>query len=306
MKLISRYFNINLSRKKQIIGFLFVLPFIIGFTFFFLYPFIQTIIFSFSKLIISKTGFELKYTGFENYKYAFLINPDFNRVLIDSLVRLLSDIPLIISFSFFASVILNQKFKGRVLARIIFFFPVIYGAGIILQMESSDYMMNILQQGQSLAGMETEIFSADFLEGFFVNLKLPEQLLNYIISAQNHFAEIVKASGVQILIFLAGLQSIPSSLYEAAKVEGATAWENFWKITFPLISPLIVTNIVYTIIHFYVLPRNQIQQLIRDVTFESAKGFGRSAAMANIYFSVVMVMLAVIIGFISRKVVYFD
>ena len=136
-------------------------------------------------------------------------------------------------------------------------------------------------------------------------LKFPEELLTYIVMGSLRIAEIIRSSGVQILIFLAGLQAIPPSYYEVAKIEGATGWESFWKVTFPLLSPLIVTNIVYSIIDFFTSPRNELVEFIRSSMFGSA-GYGVSMAMSWIYFGVVAVFLLLTAGLISRKVVYMD
>jgi ABC-type sugar transport system permease subunit len=136
-------------------------------------------------------------------------------------------------------------------------------------------------------------------------LKLPEGLLTYIVQGSERISEIIRSSGIQILIFLAGLQSIPSSLYEVAKIEGATGWESFWMVTLPLLSPLIVTNIVYSIIDFFTAPSNELVNFIQDNTFGGA-GYGVSMAMSWLYFVLVGIFLLLTAGLISRKVVYMD
>lgn len=297
--------RISLSRKRKLVGFLFTLPFIVGFVLFFAYPFGQTIVYSVSTLSIHRTGYDLTYAGLSNYNYVLRVDPNYVRAVANTMVRLLTDIPLILAFSLFAAMILNQKFKGRMLARVIFFLPVIYGAGIILKMEANSYMDQLLQSSQ-IGNVDTGFFSPESLERFFMDLKLPSWLLDYIIVAQNHFADIIKASGIQILIFLAGLQSISPSLYESAHVEGATGWESFWKVTFPMITPLIMTNTIYTIIQFFGAPSNQVQEIIGAITFQSAEGFGRSAAMTSVYVALILAVLAVVSAIVSRMVVYND
>ncbi|MCG8512730.1 MAG: sugar ABC transporter permease [Halanaerobiales bacterium] len=299
---IRQRLKISLATKKSLIGYLFVLPFVIGFILFFLYPFIQSVIFSLSELKIVPDGYILEYVQFKNYNHALFINAKFSRVFMETLLRMLADVPLIIFFSLFAAMLLNQKFRGRLLVRTIFFLPVIMGAGVVLAMERVDYMTQILQSGQDVQG---GFLSAAYLRSFLLQLKIPEAGLEYIITVVGRIPEIIRASGIQILIFLAGLQSIPPSLFEASRVEGATQWENFWFIILPLISPLILTNIVYTIIDSFTAAHNELLGLIRDTAFGGA-GYGVSTAMANIYFLAIAVILAISIAIISKWVFYHE
>ena len=158
----------------------------------------------------------------------------------------------------FAANLLNQKFKGRTIARVVFFLPVILGAGIVLQMEQTDYIMGQLRS----AAVEGGVLSGAILRQFLYELRIPETSLDYVMEAVDRIPEIIRASGVQILIFLAGLQSIPRSLYEAADVEGFTGWECFWLITLPMLSPLILTNAIYTIIDSFTTPANPLVSLL--------------------------------------------
>lgn len=299
---IPRKPKLSLTTKKSLTGYLFILPFIIGFILFFLYPFIQSIVFSVSELKIVPDGYTLEFVKLKNYSNALFVNAKFNRTLIETILRMLADVPLIIFFSLFAAMLLNQEFKGRLAVRTIFFLPVIMGAGVILAMERVDYMTQILQTGQDLQG---GFLSGAYLRSFLMQLKIPEGGLEYIISVVGRIPEIIRASGIQILIFLAGLQSIPPSLFEASRVEGATQWENFWFITLPLISPLILTNIVYTIIDSFTAASNDLVGLIKETAFGGA-GYGVSTAMANIYFFAIAIILAISIGIISKWVFYHE
>lgn len=302
-------FRFSLRGREARNGFLFTLPFVIGFVLMFLYPFIQSILFSLSELKITKEGYDLAWVGLDNYHNALFINADYPRLLWETAVQMLRDVPLILVFSFFAAILLNQKFKGRLFARVVFFLPVILGADIILRMESADYMTAFLDSSlaEEIAAQGTlgSMFSRAQIVGLLMYLKLPEQLLTYIIAGSEQITQIIRSSGVQILIFLAGLQSISPSLYEVAKIEGATGWESFWIITFPLLSPLIVTNIVYSIIDFFTNPANSLLDFIQTNMFGGA-GYGVSMAMSWMYFAVVALFLVLTAGLISRKVVYMD
>ncbi len=297
---IRNLFNFNLKTKQNFWGYFFIFPLIIGFILFFVYPFIQSILFSLSELELTPIGFRLNYRGLTNYRFVFYVHGSFTRVMIGTIYDMLRNVPLIVAFAFFAAMLLNQKFKGRLLARTIFFLPVIMSAGVVLSMEQGDVAMQMVA-AEAADGEFAGV--ADILIPFLEELRMPEVLINYVLYAIDYIPEIIRASGVQILVFLAGLQSIPSSLYEASKVEGATSWENFWLITLPLLSPLILTNIVYTVIDYFTNPTNELIQLIEQTKFGGA-GFGVSAAMAWIYFIFIAVFLAVVVGLISRKVFY--
>lgn len=166
-------------------------------------------------------------------------------------------------------------------------------------MEQADYILGQLRSSV----VESGVLSGAVLRQFLYELRIPETSLDYVISAVDRIPEIVRASGVQILIFLAGLQSIPRSLYEAADVEGFTSWECFWLITLPMLSPLILTNAVYTIIDSFTTPANPLVKLVRDTAFGGG-GFGLSSAMGVLYFLSIAVILLLAGAVISKYVFY--
>jgi len=295
----NKLFRISFQRRKIIAGYLFCLPFLIGFALFFFYSFMQTLIFSFNELQLNPIGYELTFVGWSNYSYALNVHPSFPMDLAAEIGNLAVNVPLILAFSFFTAIILNQKFFGRLLARVIFFLPVILGAGIIFRLEQTD-MITQLSLGAAKPGL---VFSGTALQNLLLSTRLPEQFLQFIIDAVERIPLIVRASGIQILIFLAGLQSIPSSVYEAADVEGATAWESFWLITFPMLSPLILTAVVYTIIDSFTSADNELVSMIRSTAFTS-QGFGVSTAMAVLYFIVIAAVLGLVLQVVSKWVYY--
>lgn len=286
-------------RQRQILGgLLFTSPFIIGFVLFFLYPFVEAVIFSLNKLELGRDGYRLVWQGLGNYYYALQKDPDFNRTFVENIGDTLSGLPMILGFSLFAASLLNQKFKGRAVARMMLFMPVILGSGVVLKMEEMDWA----------AIMAGETFRANYFAGtalrqILTMIRLPESVVNYLIDVIGRSIDIIEASGVQILVFLAGLQSIPSSVYESADVEGATGWEKFWLITFPTLSPLILTNVVYTVIDSFTSTQNDLVMLIEEVSFGGA-GFGVGMAMSIIYFAFVALLLGIVYAIISRYVFY--
>lgn len=291
-------FKLSWENRRSAYGMLFTLPFTLGAIIFFLYSFSQTVIYSFNELQVAANGFTLSSVGWENYRYSLFVHESYVRILVETIVRMLSDLPVIVAFSFFIAIILNQKFKGRTIARVLFFLPVILAAEVVQRIELSDYMMTVLESSESVG-----IMSGGGLESFLMYLRMPVRMMQYIVLMVERIPDIVRSSGIQILVFLAGLQSISPSLYEAASVEGSTSWENFWMITLPMMTPLILTNTVYTVVEAFVAPYNQLPELIRNTAFQGV-GFGVSAAMATIYFIVIMVILLIITGIFSKWVFY--
>lgn len=298
----------SLTGKDAVAGLLFILPFLVGFFFIFLPLIAESLRFSFSDMQVTGDGYILTQTsnrGLGNYLRAFTIDPDFNLQLLGSISQMLLQVPLVLIFSFFAANLLNQKFHGRTAARSILFLPVIISSGVILALENSDLLVATLDSTTDSAAIGNL--------GAFLNIRsflaeytsLPISVISVLATAVNGLYDIVIASGVQILIFLAGLQGISPSLYEASSMEGATQWENFWKITFPMISSLILVNSVYTVIALFTSESNEMMTEIRTTIFTEID-YGYGSAMAWIYFVCIAVIIAVVGGVISRHVFYYD
>lgn len=293
--------RLSLTSKRAMMGYVFVSPYIIGLIAFFMIPIIQSFIFSMNRFEVVQDGYTLIPNGFEYYHRALFVHPDFTRNLVESIIDMVANVPLIIIFSFFAANLLNQKFRGRAMARAIFFLPVILMSGVMRTVDSGDLLQSSL--GLTQTNTSQGSFQAIELARILFQTRLDPRFIDYIISAVNRIYEIVSASGVQILVFLAGLQSIPPSLFEASNIEGATGWENFWKITFPMVSPLILVNTVYTVIDTLTNSSNTVMELIQNIAF-SQNNYGFSAAMSWIYFASIMVVVLIITGIISRSVYY--
>ncbi len=298
-------FFLTLKGKEVIAGYCFLIPFLAGLLFLFIPMVFKSLQFSLSNLEVSSSGFRLSQAGkngFEHYIRALAIDPDFNLMLLKAVGNMLTNVPLIIIFSFFTANLLNQRFKGRAVARSIFFFPVILTSGAILGLEVSDLLVSAGTPAVSSENIATVVNIAGFL---FKYTELPINLILLLANAVNGIYTIVISSGVQILIFLAGLQSISPSLYEASNMEGATSWENFWKITFPMISPLILVNSVYTIIDSFTSEMNDMMQEIQRVIFINVE-YGLGSAMAWIYFICIALLLLGAGLLLSGKIFYYD
>ena len=298
----------SLDRKKARAGWVFVLPFVIGFIVVYLPIIWNSIYMSFHSLTyVTGGGFELEWVGFDNYQYALFQDPSFVQTLVEGLKELAFDIPAILIFSLFMAVLLNQKMAGRAVFRAIFFIPVILSTGIMETVEGQNILGSVMEDSSSIGGSQTgganEIVSVMDFENLFASMKVGKELVEYVVMMINQIYDIVNRSGVQMLIFLAGLQSISPAIYEACRIDGATAWETFWKITFPMISPMILVNGVYTIIDSFTTNSNSVMTYIAEV-YKSSDGQVCSSAMAWMYFLLVMLILAAVAGLFSAFVFY--
>lgn len=284
------------------LGLIFILPWLLGFIFLFAIPLVQSMQYSLSELKIAPGGYELNFIGLENFREALFVDANYTRILTESITEMAWNVPMILFFSLFSAVLLNQKFRGRPLARAIFFLPVILASGAIVSAQESGLIS--LTGSSEIAeelGKAQYGFDVQSLVFLLDGAGLPDWFIDYIVDAVERIYEIIRSSGVQILIFLAALQSVPPAMYEVAKIEGATAYEAFWKITFPMVSPLILTNIIYTIIDSF--SNSPVTQTIYETAFQSGN-FGLSAAMSWLYTLVVSLVLIIVGILVSRRVFY--
>ncbi|MBO5700956.1 MAG: sugar ABC transporter permease [Clostridia bacterium] len=298
---------VSLDRRKARAGYFFVLPFLIGFIAIYIPMIWDSIVYSFSRVtIIPGEGSITDFVGWENYREALFVNPDFVKTLISGIKELAFDIPAIILFSLFMAVLLNQKMAGRAAFRAIFFIPVILSTGLMETIDASNIMEDAMEEGGDY-GTETstasEIVSAIDIEVLFQGMKVGTELVTYVATMINNIYDIVNRSGVQMLIFLAGLQSISPAIYESCSIDGATGWETFWKITFPMISPMILVNSVYTIIDSFTTNQNTVMKFI-DGVYTQSNGKEISSAMSWMYFLIVILIVAIVAAIASAFVFY--
>ncbi len=292
----------TLARKHAVQGYLFILPFIFGFIFFMIKPLAQSFIMSISDVTVSSEGFSMDIIGIDNYSKAFTIDPQFNQILTDELWKMVINSIATIIFSLFVALLLNQKFKGRAFVRAVFFLPVIFSSGVIVGLESGNALVQGMKSAveasstTSVTGVLEDILSATNLAGGF---------LDTIFDIVNKVYDIAIASGIQIIIFLSALQTIPQSMYEAAEIEGCTKWESLWKITMPMVSSMFLVNWIYTIIDFFMKSDNRMVTKIKQEMVVSMN-YGFSSAMAWVYFGVVMLLIGISSAIISKVVYYYE
>lgn len=301
--------RMTLATKRAIVGLLFISPWLIGFIAFYARSLIHSIQFSLNVVTVDPEigGYTLEFNGLGNFIYEFTEHGSFSQTLVTSLKDIMIDVPLIVFFSLFMAMLLNKKFTGRTLVRAIFFIPVIMNSeAIVTAIDTVREMMagglsptsSAMTEASATSGVNIQYYMALFKE-----LALPDSLVDYVVSAASRINAIISASGVQIVIFIAALQSIPASLYEVAKIEGATGYETFWKVTFPMVMPHIITNIVYTVVDSFV--NSEIVTMAYETAFKQMT-WGLSAAMSLTTTAIVCLILALVCGFIQKRTFYYN
>ena len=300
----------SLDAKKARAGWFFVLPFVIGFVILYIPMLVSSIEFSFSKIhVLGKAGYALEFIGLQNYREALFSDANFVRTLTESIQQLVLDVPAIVIFSLFMAIVLNQKMIGRAVFRAIFFIPVILATGLIDQIDQSNAAMNYMSNGgidTGAGGAESEgLINTMDITNLLGNMVIGTELVEYVVNIVNNIFNIVNRSGVQMLIFLSGLQSISPAIYESCKMDGATGWETFWKITFPMISPMILVNTIYTVIDSFTSESNVVMTYINKVYNEGTlRPRELSSAMSWIYFLLVLVLIGLVSLLVSAFVFY--
>ncbi len=300
--------KLTLSRKRAVTGFLFILPWLIGFIWFYARSLFLSVEFSLSNLTVNPGGgYTLEFVGLSNFLYAFRAHATYKQILTTSVGNMLIDVPLITFFSLFMALLLNRKFPGRTLVRAIFFLPVILNSEAIL--DAMSLARTMMSGGISSASAEMAEAAAGSGVGItyyiemFSNLGLPESLITYISGAVSRISDIINASGVQIIIFIAALQSIPGSMYEVAKIEGSTAYETFWKVTFPMVMPHIVTNVVYTVVDSFT--KSEVVELAYKTAFQEMN-YGLSSVFSLVSTVVTCLILVIVCRFIQKRTFYYN
>ena len=303
---VKRRRNASLEKRRARSGYVFTLPFILGIILVYLPILIDSIWWSFftSSTVIKDGVYEevLTFNSINYYVDAFTKSPTFTTTLLASVQQILFEVPAIIIFSLFIAVVLNQKMLGRAVFRAIFFVPVIISTGLMDSINGADIATDQMQGGIDDGSGSTAgagIINALDVQVLFQSMAIGGELVTYVVGLVNDIYNIINYSGVQMLIFLAGLQSISPSIYEACRIDGATGWETFWKVTFPMISPMILVNAVYTVIDSLTRGNNSMMGLILQQP-DPHQGI----AMYWIYFVLVLLIIGIVAAIASTMVFY--
>lgn len=296
--------RLTLHQRKARNGYLYILPWLIGMITIFIPAFYICISYCFCK--VDGSSFETTFNGIGHFYKAFREDAEFPQLLAETLLTNLKDVPLILIFSYFVALLLKKPFRGIALVKGIFFMTVILSSDVFLTMEAelgyldSAYLANTIENApEQLKALDGSAFT-EYLLSFGVG----EEVIGFLSQAVQSISDIFNKSGVQIFIFLAGLSSIPDSMYEAASMEGATEWESFWKITFPMTTSIIVVNFVYTMVDTF---NTMMSPMMQYIYTNGLKGgnYGYGSAMSAIYFVIIGVIMGVLLLLTRKRVFYY-
>lgn len=300
-KFITWFRNIDYDKQTMIWGVVFIIPWIIGMVLLFIPSLFQTFLWSFSETTLTPDGMQTSFVGLNNFIYLFrdyviFGNTIFSVSLLEFIQELIIDLPIIIIFSILIAVLLNKDFKGHTVVKAIFFIPVIYNLAVITETLTGTF-------GQHIASsMQEDVSFVNQITGFFMQIGLGDGILEIVLGAVDRIFTIVNLSGIQILIFVAAIQSIPNHLYEAAEIEGATKYEIFWKITIPMIMPMVLTAAVYTVVDSFT--RSPITRFLQDAV--SLGNYGLGSAISISYFLINIIIIGIIFLIFRGRVFYHD
>ncbi len=285
-----------LERRKAKYGFMFCLPWIIGFIMFFLLPLLQSVVFAFSKVEITTNGFATKFQGLRYFKYIFLEEASYTDEIMAALGNFAYSVPFIVVFSLIIAIILNQQFGGRLIFRSVFFLPVIISTGVIMNF--------IMEDTRAVNMMDSTDTVSAFMSGFIDfkevlrGMGLPEEITTLLLTYIDQIFNLLWTCGIQILLFISGLQAVPQQLYEVSEVEGATAWETFWYVTFPMLSNTLLLVIVFTAIDILTSTSNNVMQNAFDLMQKQV--YDVSSAMLWGYFVAVAAIIGAVFWLLNR------
>lgn len=293
--------NLEYKKQRYTYGILFIVPWIIGMVLFFIPSFLTTIYWSFGDVSLIQGGVSSSFKGIGNFQYLFqsyVINNTqiFSVDVLNFVQNLLIDLPVIIIFSVIIAILLNKPFKGHTLIKAIFFIPVVFNFSVISSALSSGFG-DVMDS--SVAGNETFVQQ---LTDFFMKIGIGNSFMEIVVSSVTRIFTIVNLSGIQILIFIAAIQAVPKHLYEAAEVEGATKYESFWKITIPMITPMIITASVFTVVDSF--SRAPIFRYLDSAM--SQGNLGLAAAISVSYFVINIAIIGVVYLLFRGRVFYYD
>ncbi len=268
-------------------GLMFITPWLIGIVVFFALPLIQSVMYSFSKVSVSTQGMQMSFLGLDHYKYLINEDPDYTKMLTEALTSFTYKLPLIVILSLILALLLNQKFKGRIFFRCLFFLPVIIATGPVMNLIFRTTTDDLSTAASAVAG---GVVSADSVMAF---LSLPEDFAAVVTDIVNNIFDLIWNCGIQIILFISGLQTIQSSIYEASHVEGATKWEQFWFITFPMLGHVSLLVIVFTMVDLFTDSRIE---LIKNISTRMSAGkYDETSAMLWIYFVIIMAVMGILL-----------
>jgi len=289
----------GIEANKRRYAYIFVSPFIFGIIVFVLIPLVQCFMYSFSDVSMTPEGLKMTFAGLKHYKYLFLEDAYYIDIMAGSMTSLFTSIPLVVALSMILALILNQKFRGRLLARMVFFLPVIIASGAVMKILAGFSMQeNMVSTGSGAAEQQAAQYMQviDFA-AILEQLNLPEQISSLIQTYLSNTFNLIWSCGIPILLFVAGLQTIPAQLYEVGKVEGITAWEEFWFITVPMMGRIILLVLFYTMVDLFISKSALVNNVITTI---DSQNYSKGSAMIWPYFLLVGIVIGIVVIIYDR------
>lgn len=286
----------GIEELKARYGLMFILPWIIGLIMFFFYPLVQSIIYSFSDVVVSPGNVQTTWVGLKHYNEILNVDKDYTTQLTAALTSILYSLPIILVLSLILAMMLNQKFRGRILFRALYFLPVIIATGQVIKIVFSMSDDSLSEMGVS-GGMAAGMISVEDITGM---LDIGDDIAKFISTTINDIFNLIWSCGIQIVLYLSGLQSIPATLYEASRVEGATKWEEFWFITFPMLSRITLLVGVFTMVELFI--DEKLALIERVYGSMLASEYDKPSAMIWLYFGIICVVMGLIILLYNRLI----
>lgn len=283
----------SFQRRQDKYGYLFMMPWILGFLVFTLIPFVMTIYLSFTEVKQDIRGFNISFTGIYNYRQLFLANTEFTPALISFLGMIIPYTLVVVIMSFILAMLLNTIVRGKAVYRTIYFLPVVVLSGPVMYQ-----LMNLTPQ---VEGQVNELYYSFLIR--MIHSYSPQAAAS-LVSLFDNLSIILWFTGIPIVLFINGLQKINPSLYEAARIDSATSWQLLWKITMPIIRPTALIVTVFTIVQLGGMDTiNPVLVMIKERTANTSGGFGYAATISWIYSLIVLVIIgAAFVLFRERKV----
>lgn len=293
----KKFRDLKLNTRTSLTAHAFLIPFYIGIIVFFLVPLVNSLIMSFSNVIVTDNGYKYDFIKFQNYIYAFNKDPSFGTNLVQSIGEMLWKVPTVNVFAIFLALIANGKYKGRTFVRAVFFLPLIFASGVAFDCINSDYVAQNIMSGSDMSG--GTVSNTNALKTMLIASGIGSQIVSLVTKITDSIFSMAWSSGVPMILYLAGLQSISPSLYEASQIEGASSWDNFWKITLPMLNPIMVICFVYAIVDNFTAASNVVMKQISSVSAQGVDNFGMSSAFSWVYTVLVLIIILIAIRLLS-------
>ena len=292
---------LNLKRRENMSGYLFLLPWLLGFLAFFLYPLVSSLRLAFGRVLDNRT-FEIEFVGLSNFRDVLTQDTAFLADLISTISQALPDAVLVTVFALFIAILLNRPIRFRGLFRVAFLLPVVLGTGAVMTALQGNNAFAGTAAGMGGVGAMAEEATVSFRDVEFSRQleAILGPLAPFMENVLSRVIYVMWLSGIQIIIFVGALQTIPVSLYEAALCDGATEWEKFWKITLPLSMPTVGLSLIYTMIDYFGNANNQVVVAITRL-FDGNFQFAYASAIAWMYFLVMGIIIGLVMLFLRKR-----